>query len=76
MQRRPDIYLDLALIALRKIPHFLKDLDLQSYLSDDLRQAAAERQLEITGDALGQLRKVSPQVFQRVPEGDVLEGKG
>lgn len=72
MQRRPDIYLDLALIALRKIPGFLKNQDLQSYLADDLRRAAVERQLEIAGDALGQLRKTSPEVFQRIPDGDLI----
>jgi uncharacterized protein YutE (UPF0331/DUF86 family) len=31
-----------------------------------------ERQLEIAGDALGQLRKLAPEIFKRVPDGDIV----
>jgi uncharacterized protein with HEPN domain len=34
-----------------------------------MRQSAVERQLEIAGDALGQLRKLAPETFERVPQG-------
>jgi len=57
MQRRPDVYLDLALAALRKLPRFLQGRSLDAYLADDYCRSAVERQLEIAGDALGQLRK-------------------
>jgi len=68
MQRRPDVYLDLALIALRRVPRFLqRAVSMEEYLADDYCQSAVERQLEIAGDALGQLRKIAPDLFKRIP---------
>ena len=72
MQRRPDVYLDLALIALRRVPRFLQQRTVDEYLRDDFCQSAVERQLEIAGDALGQLRKVAPDIFKRIPDGDLV----
>lgn len=72
MQRRPDVYIELALIGLRKLPRFLGQRDLQTYLADDQCQAAVERQLEIAGDALAQLRKHAPEVFGRIPDGALV----
>lgn len=69
MHRRPDIYLELALGALRKVETFLAGRSLPEYLADAMRQSAVERQLEIAGDALGQLRKLAPETFERVPQG-------
>ncbi len=74
MQRRPEVYLELALLALRKIPKFLKRCSIDTYIDDDLLQSAVERQLEIAGDALGQLRKLAPDIFARVPDGDLIVG--
>jgi uncharacterized protein with HEPN domain len=70
--RRADVYLELALIALRRVPRFLNQRSLEAYLSDDYCQSAVERQLEIAGDALGQLRKIAPDLFKRVPDGDLI----
>lgn len=72
MQRRPDVYLELALIALRRVGEFLEDQSAEDYLSSRLCQSAVERQLGIAGDALGELAIHSPEVFQRIPDGDVL----
>lgn len=72
MQRRPDVYLELALLALRRVSEFLGDRTLPAYLADVLCQSAVERQLEIAGDALGQLRKTAPEVFARIPDGDLI----
>lgn len=72
MQRRADVYLELALIALRKIPRFLRQRSLPEYLADDFCQSAVERQLEIAGDALAQLRKLAPDTFKRIPDGDLI----
>jgi len=72
MQRRPDVYLDLALVALRRLPRFLQGRSLEAYLADDYCQSAIERQLEIAGDALGQLRKIEPALFRRIPDGDLI----
>lgn len=60
MQRRADVYLELALIALRKLSRFLQDRSVDGYLTDDYCQSAVERQLEISGDALAQIRKIDP----------------
>ena len=35
-------------------------------------QSAVERQLEVAGDALGQVRKLDLDLFARVPEGALL----
>jgi uncharacterized protein with HEPN domain len=72
MQHQPDVYLELALLALRRVARFLKHRSIDAYLSDDLCQSAVERQLEIAGDALGQLRKYTPEVFKRIPDGDLI----
>jgi uncharacterized protein with HEPN domain len=72
MERRPDVYIELALLALRKIPDFLNGRSLTIYLTELMCQAAIERQLEISGDALSQLRKHFPDVFARIPEGDLI----
>lgn len=72
--RRADVYLELALIALRRLPRYLDQRSLEAYLADDFCQSAVERQLEIAGDALGQLRKTAPDLFVRVPDGDLIVG--
>jgi len=72
MSKRPDVYLELALHALERVPRFLADRTLEAYLEDELCQSAVERQLEIAGDALGQLRKLDPDLFARIPEGPLI----
>jgi len=72
MGKRPDVFLELALVALDRIPRFLAGRTLEQYLEDELCQSAIERQLEIAGDALGQLRKVDAVLFARIPEGDLI----
>lgn len=74
MQRRPDVYIELAILALRKLPRFLKSRSLEEYLADDYCQSAIERQLEIAGDALAQLRKLDSKLFGRIPDGDLVVG--
>ena len=72
MQKRPDVLLEWALIALRRVPRFLGGRSLAQYLADDLCQSAIERQLEIAGDALGQLRKIDAGLFASIPDGDLI----
>jgi uncharacterized protein with HEPN domain len=72
MQKRPDVYLDIALQALRRVPKFLGTRSLTEYLADELCQSAVERQLEIAGDALGQLRKLDAQLFEKIPDGALV----
>jgi uncharacterized protein with HEPN domain len=54
------------------VPRFLANRTLEQYLADDLCQSAVERQLEIAGDALGQLRKLDVKLFSRVPDGPLI----
>ena len=72
MPPRPDVFIETALVALRKVPRFLGSRTLAQYLGDELCQSAVERQLEVAGDALGQLRKVDAALFARIPDGDIV----
>lgn len=72
MTKRADLYLELAVQALERVPRFLDGCSEEQYLTDELRQAAVERQLEIAGDALAQLRKLDAALFARIPEGDLV----
>jgi uncharacterized protein with HEPN domain len=48
MPRQPDIYLELALAALRKVSAFLAHRSLEVYLQDAMCQSAVERRGQIT----------------------------
>jgi uncharacterized protein with HEPN domain len=72
MQKRPDVLLETALLAIARVPRFLNGRPLEEYLADDFCQSAVERQLEIAGDALGQLRKLDAALFARIPGGDLI----
>ena len=67
--RQADVFLETALLALRRVPQFLGDRSLREYMDDEMCQSAVERQLEIAGDALGQLRKLDAIVFAKIPDG-------
>lgn len=69
MPKQPDIYLEIAIAALRKTAEFMGERSLEQYLGDEFCQAAIERELEIAGDALSQLRKYWPDIFEKIPEG-------
>jgi len=69
MGKQPDAYLEIALSALQKTVRYVGNLSLQEYLESDLCRSAVERELEIAGDALGQLRRQYPDVFANIPEG-------
>jgi hypothetical protein len=44
MHTQPDVYLELALRALERVPRFLAERTLKVYLNDEFCQAAVERQ--------------------------------
>jgi uncharacterized protein with HEPN domain len=72
MSKQPDVFLELALRALERVPRFLAGRTLEAYLADELCQSAVERQLEVAGDALGQIRKLHPELFARIPGGALV----
>jgi hypothetical protein len=52
------IFLEIALLGLQRVRRFLGECSAAAYLADELCRSAVERQLEIAGDALGQLHKL------------------
>jgi uncharacterized protein with HEPN domain len=70
--KRPDFHLETALVALRRVPAFLGSRTLSEYMTDAYCQSAVERQLEIAGDALGQLRKLDAALFDQIPDGSAV----
>jgi uncharacterized protein with HEPN domain len=64
-----DVFIEVALVALRRVPRFLGERSIVEYLDDEMCQSAVERQLEIAGDALGQLRKLDAKLFAKIPDG-------
>jgi uncharacterized protein with HEPN domain len=63
-----DVFIEVALVALRRVPQFLAERSLVEYMDDEMCQSAVERQLEIAGDALGQLRKLDAILFAKIPD--------
>lgn len=57
-----------ALNAARLIERFLTDKNFEAYYADEQLRSAVERQFEIAGEALAQLRKVDADTAARVPE--------
>ena len=72
MPPRPDVFVETALLALRRVAKFMGSRSLIDYLADELCQSAVERQLEIAGDALGQLRKLDAALLGKIPNGDLV----
>lgn len=57
-----------ALEAAKKAGTLIDGLNREQYLDDWIRQAAAERQLEIVGEALNRIRRTDVETAERVPQ--------
>ncbi|WP_019021678.1 MULTISPECIES: DUF86 domain-containing protein [unclassified Thioalkalivibrio] len=68
MRRDPRAYLWDAREAARRVAEFVKDANEEDYVASDLMRSAVERQLEILGEALGQLEKANPDVARQIPQ--------
>ncbi|MBU1106230.1 MAG: DUF86 domain-containing protein [Candidatus Riflebacteria bacterium] len=62
-------YLSDALQAGRYIKDFTENIEFEEYQSNILVKSAVERQFEIIGEALKNLRNYSPELFTEIPEG-------
>lgn len=67
MRPETPAYLWDAQQAALRASSLLTDLTQDAYLDDWVRQAAAERQLEIVGEALNRIRRIDPATADRVP---------
>jgi uncharacterized protein with HEPN domain len=57
-----------ALTAAERAVRFVQGKTFQNYLADELLRSAVERQLEIVGEALNQLRKIDQHTAHGIPE--------
>jgi hypothetical protein len=67
-QADPRKYVWDALQAAERASRFTKGRSFDDYLADDMLRAAVERQFEIIGEALGNLRRVAPELAAQIPE--------
>lgn len=68
MQPESRKYLWDAVQASDRIARFVADKTLDQYLTNDLLRSAVERQFEIIGESLAQLRKVDPATADGIQE--------
>lgn len=66
MQPEAAKYLWDALTAAERVKRFVQGHTFDDYLSDELLRSAVERQFEIVGEALGQLRRQAPAVAEQI----------
>jgi uncharacterized protein with HEPN domain len=74
MRRDPRALLADALSSADAIHRFLTDRQLQDYVEDEMLRSAVERQFEIFGEALAQLRKTDPALARRVQDAEKAIG--
>lgn len=56
-----------ALQAARAVSTFILDVDFDQYSGDLMRRSAVERQFEIIGEALNNLRRADPEIAGHIP---------
>ncbi len=74
MPRDPRAYLWDVRAAADRITSFVRKLDADAFVADDLVASAVERQLEIIGEALSQLRDIAPGVAEQIDDLPKLVG--
>lgn len=57
-----------ALEAIRALERFTDDVDLNSYLTNEVLQSAVERKFEIIGEALKKAAAAKPELQSQIPE--------
>lgn len=68
MQPDAAAYLWDARTAAVLVQDFIEGLSEATYRSDELHKSAVERQFEIVGEALNNLRKADPETAARIPD--------
>lgn len=67
MQRDPRAFLWDVREAARSIQSFASGMDSNTYVANEMAQAAVERKFEIIGEALNQLSRLDPVLAARIP---------
>jgi uncharacterized protein with HEPN domain len=74
MRRDARSFLWDARAAVDHILEFTRGKSLEDYLGDAMLRSAVERQFEILGEALNQLRKLAPAIAQRISDlGEIVD---
>ena len=68
MRRDPRKYLEDIRMASQRVLDFTAGYTRDTYLGNEMLQAAVERQFEIIGEAMNQLSHYAPEVVDRIPE--------
>lgn len=68
--RRPDVraFLFDIQMACQLIREFTSGMTFQDYVEDRKTRSAVERQLEIVGEAVGQMLRAFPEMRQEIPD--------
>ncbi|MBM4439352.1 MAG: DUF86 domain-containing protein [Candidatus Rokubacteria bacterium] len=74
MRRDARAFLWDAREAVEAILQFTRGRSLDDYLVDPMLRSAVERQFEILGEALGQLRQRAPALAERIPDIGAIVG--
>lgn len=74
MKRPPDfrIYLDDVRRSGLLIQDFTQGKNFQDYTADAMLRSAVERQLQIIGEAIGQMLRVFPEMKPHVPDASAI----
>lgn len=67
-QRDPGVYLEDIEHYADAAVRFVRGYTLEQYLADEKTRAAVERVLEICGEAMNGLYKVSPAIADKIPQ--------
>jgi uncharacterized protein with HEPN domain len=66
MQLEAKKYLFDIRVACDRVTRFCLGKRFDDYAADDMLRSAVERQLAITGEAMGQLAKTAPSIAQKI----------
>lgn len=74
MRRDGRAYLWDAQAAVDSIRQFTRGRSVEEYRHDAMLRSAVERQFEILGEALNNLRRIAPSIAGRIPElGEIID---
>lgn len=73
-QRDPGVYLEDIEYYASAAERFMSGYSLDQYLADEKTRAAVERVLEICGEAMNNLQKITPAIADGIPHSRAIIG--